>query len=202
MSLPQANDQRISEIARPERRGVSNRTVIEEAKAKVSTLDLAERLCGDGQLRKVGRELVGCCPLPGHEDRSPSFTVDPEKGLWFCFGCLYGGDVIELARHAWGYEKAEVGTAAAILLMEFNHEVPERPSSWFARQKRQAKVRQRLEDAKVRRVQRRLYRWLFAAIIATFEDEDERLEEARIAWEDARELARLMVCRARGGVVA
>ena len=54
MILPEDSGQRTSEIARPERRGVSTRTVIEQAKAKVSTLDLADLLCGPGKLRRVG----------------------------------------------------------------------------------------------------------------------------------------------------
>jgi DNA primase len=73
-----------------ERRGVSRSRVIEEAKEKVHTVDLAERLCGPGGLRKAGKERVGRCPLPDHEDKTPSFTVNPEKNLWFCHGVSEG----------------------------------------------------------------------------------------------------------------
>src|SRR5918998_4965646 len=107
--------------SRPERRGASRRSVIEAAKAKVRTIDLADLLCGPGKMRKVGERWVARCPLPGHEDRSPSFTVYPETNSFFCYGCLRGGDVVELARFAWCYEKAEVATAAAYLLLEFEH---------------------------------------------------------------------------------
>jgi DNA primase len=121
---------------RPERRGVSRESVISEAKAKVSTIDLADRLCGPGQMRRIGENGTARCPLPGHEDRNPSFVVYPKTNSWFCFACLVGGDVIELARHAWGYEKSEVGTAAAMLLMEFGFEVLRRPPSYFRRRER------------------------------------------------------------------
>lgn len=177
-------------------RGVS--AVIEAAKAKVPTIDLADRLCGPGQMRQIRAEWVARCPLPDHTDRTPSFTVNPDKNLWHCFGCERGGDVIELARFAWGYEKREATMAAADLLHEFGHEIPPKPETWHARQRRQAPVRAALEEAAVRRVQRRLYRWLFAPIIARFEDEDERREEAARAWEDAGYIARLIVARARG----
>src|SRR5215210_5845538 len=183
-------------------RGVSYTRPIDAAKEAVQVIDLADRLCGPGGLRRVGSEWAGRCPLPDHEDRSPSFTVNPEKGVWFCHGCLYGGDVVELARLAWGYDQREAHIAAAMLLMEFGHEVPQRPESYFDKQARQGRIRDALEEAKVRRVQRRLYRWLFAPIIARFEDEYERLEEARIAWEDCGQIARLMVCRARGEMAA
>src|SRR5215203_5394122 len=61
--------------SRPERPGVSSRSVIDEAKDKVKTIDLADLLCGPGKMRKMGERWVARCPLPGHEDRSPSFTV-------------------------------------------------------------------------------------------------------------------------------
>ncbi len=43
------------------------------------------------QLRQQGRKALGLCPF--HGERSPSFTVDAEKGLWYCFGCREGGSV-------------------------------------------------------------------------------------------------------------
>jgi hypothetical protein len=44
--------------------------------------------------RKAGREWVASCPF--HEDRTPSLGLNPGKGLWHCFGCGRGGDVIRL----------------------------------------------------------------------------------------------------------
>ncbi len=63
-------------------------------------LDQVDRLCGPGQLRRVSDKWAACCPLPKYEDRSPSSVVYLQTNSWFCFGCLLGGDVIELARHA------------------------------------------------------------------------------------------------------
>ena len=45
-------------------------------------------------LKRVGRDLVGLCPLPGHTERTPSFHVSPDKGYFHCFGCSHGGNVI------------------------------------------------------------------------------------------------------------
>lgn len=43
-------------------------------------------------LKQAGRRWKGLCPF--HAERTPSFTVDPERGLWHCFGaCQTGGDV-------------------------------------------------------------------------------------------------------------
>lgn len=46
-----------------------------------------------------------CCPLPGHDDRSPSFKVYSEPGRgWYCYGCHRGGGAIDLAAELFGVE--------------------------------------------------------------------------------------------------
>jgi len=45
-------------------------------------------------LRRNGRRHVGLCPL--HKEKTPSFSVDGEQGLFYCFGCGSGGDAIKL----------------------------------------------------------------------------------------------------------
>ena len=44
------------------------------------------------RLKKKGKNYVGLCPF--HQERTPSFTVNPKAHLWHCFGCGAGGDVI------------------------------------------------------------------------------------------------------------
>ena len=41
-------------------------------------------------LRQRGRDFWGCCPF--HNEKSPSFKIDPSTQLWHCFGCGEGGD--------------------------------------------------------------------------------------------------------------
>src|SRR4051812_28763212 len=44
-------------------------------------------------VRQLSRDRwMGLCPL--HQDHHPSFVVDPGKGLFYCYGCGRGGDVI------------------------------------------------------------------------------------------------------------
>src|SRR5215204_2455550 len=176
-------------------RGVSYTRPIDAAKEAVQVMDLADRLCGPAGLRRAGSEWVGRCPLPDHEDRSPSFTVNPEKGVWFCHGCLYGGDVVELARLAWGYDQRDAHVAAAMLLMEFGYEVPQRPPAWFPKQERQKPVRDALEQVKVRSARRRLMR-AFGPLVASIKNPEERREEAQRIWHDLEEVARLVVKQA------
>jgi DNA primase len=47
-------------------------------------------------LKKFGREWKACCPF--HNEKSPSFTVNDEKGFYHCFGCGAHGDAIEFIR--------------------------------------------------------------------------------------------------------
>src|SRR5215212_11899930 len=168
--------------------GVAYTRPIDEAKRLVPVIDLADRLTGPGGLRRVGKEWVGRCPLPDHEDRSPSFTVNPEKGVWFCHGCLYGGDVVELARLAWGYDQRDAHTAAAMLLMEFGYEIPERSSAWFRKQERQHNTRVAIEETKKNIVRRRLFRHLILPLIDTIEDEEEHNRELDRAWSEFQRL--------------
>jgi CHC2-type zinc finger protein len=164
---------------------VSRNTTIVAAKEKVSTLDLAERLCVSG-LAKAGKEWVGRCPLPDHEDRTPSFCVDPDKNVWWCHGCLRGGDAITLAQRAWDIDRADV--AAAEILLTFGYKIPPRPASWFKKQARQKSARDALGAAKILHLQRRVFR-IFQPMIEEIEDEGERRDEARYLWDAAGEIA-------------
>ena len=54
------------------------------------------------QLRKSGARYVGLCPF--HEERTPSFSVSPEKGTYYCFGCQQGGDAITFVQETEGVD--------------------------------------------------------------------------------------------------
>jgi DNA primase len=47
-------------------------------------------------LKRVGRRYQGICPF--HAEKTPSFSVNPELGLYHCFGCGVGGDAIQFIR--------------------------------------------------------------------------------------------------------
>jgi len=44
-------------------------------------------------LKKAGRNYMGLCPF--HAEKTPSFTVNEEKGIFHCFGCRAGGSVFQ-----------------------------------------------------------------------------------------------------------
>jgi len=60
-----------------------------EIKSRVNIVDLISEHV---TLKKAGRNFVGLCPF--HKEKTPSFSVNPEKQIFYCFGCGEGGDVI------------------------------------------------------------------------------------------------------------
>lgn len=48
------------------------------------------------RLRPTGKELTGLCPL--HSERTPSFSINPDKQVFFCQGCQESGDVYDFVR--------------------------------------------------------------------------------------------------------
>ncbi len=53
---------------------------------------IVEVVSGYTSLRRSGKEYTGLCPL--HAEKTPSFTVSEDKGVFYCHGCHQGGDVI------------------------------------------------------------------------------------------------------------
>ena len=64
-----------------------------DAARDIPLVDVVRRL-GLGDPVNQGKRLVLRCPL--HEDHRPSMSLDPDKGLWYCFPCAEGGDGIRL----------------------------------------------------------------------------------------------------------
>jgi len=58
-------------------------------------------------LRRQGARFSGLCPYPDHQEKTPSFSVTPDKGFYYCFGCQKGGDAIKLLMDLKGLDFAE-----------------------------------------------------------------------------------------------
>lgn len=71
------------------------RDELEAIKAAIDFPRCIEEM-GQTRLEPRGRQLVGRCPLLGHDDTTPSFTVPPDKQLFYCHGCHRGGDLFTL----------------------------------------------------------------------------------------------------------
>ena len=68
-------------------------TSVDAVKAAANIVDLVEART---RLRKVGARYTGLCPF--HQEKTPSFSVSPDRGTYYCFGCQAGGDAISFVR--------------------------------------------------------------------------------------------------------
>ena len=71
----------------------------------VDAADMVAIVTARTPLRRVGARWTGRCPF--HEERTPSFSVNPERKLFHCFGCGKGGDLIAFVRETEGLDFAE-----------------------------------------------------------------------------------------------
>lgn len=60
---------------------------------QVKKIDLVSLIGKHIELKKRGRDYWACCPF--HQEKTPSFHITPEKGMYFCMGCRAGGTAID-----------------------------------------------------------------------------------------------------------
>lgn len=74
----------------------------EKIEAIRSRADIVRIIGAHVQLRKQGQRYTGLCPF--HGEKSPSFSVSPDKGLFYCFGCHARGDVFSFVGQMQGLD--------------------------------------------------------------------------------------------------
>jgi len=97
--------------------------VIDEIRSKA---DIVAVIGEHVQLRKAGRNWKGLCPF--HGEKTPSFSVSPDKGFFYCFGCRKKGDVFTFVMELLGRsftEAAEQLAARSGITIEQQEESPE-----------------------------------------------------------------------------
>ena len=75
-------------------------------------------------LKKAGNSWKGLCPF--HREKTPSFTVNRDRGLFYCFGCGAGGDLFGFVRQI---ERATFREAAEILARRYGIDIPKRTAA-------------------------------------------------------------------------
>jgi DNA primase len=83
--------------------------------------DIVEVVGQTVALKRVGRNMVGLCPF--HKEKTPSFSVHPERQFYHCFSCRAGGDVFRFVQET---EKVGFVEAVEILSRRAGIPVPER----------------------------------------------------------------------------
>src|SRR3954447_10051341 len=76
----------------------------QQSREKVrDAIDFAELVGARTELKRAGaNRLQGLCPF--HEERTPSFGIDPTEKLYHCFGCGKGGDVFSFVMETEGLD--------------------------------------------------------------------------------------------------
>jgi DNA primase len=101
-------------------------------------VDIVEVVSAHTDLRRQGSRYVGLCPF--HDERTPSFSVEPTEKLYHCFGCGVGGDVIKFVE-----EKEGVGFAEAVEMLADRYGVELEREQEDPQAERRRERRRRLE---------------------------------------------------------
>jgi DNA primase len=106
--------------------------------------EMVEIVSGKTDLRRAGTRWSGLCPF--HDERTPSFSVNPVEKLYYCFGCGEGGDVFKFVQQTEGLEFQE---AVELLADRYNVRVEreEEDPRADARRRRRDRLMQLLDRA-------------------------------------------------------
>ena len=88
-----------------------------------SSLDIVEIISQYTQLKKAGRNFMGRCPF--HQEKTPSFSVSQEKGVYHCFGCGKSGNIFNFIMdidNVSFYEAVKLLADKANIKIEFDEE--------------------------------------------------------------------------------
>lgn len=97
----------------------NNNHVIEQI---ISQADIVKIIGKHVELKRSGSEFKGCCPF--HGEKSASFFVNPQKGVYTCFGCGVGGNALTFLKE---YEHLAAGEALRELSRQTGIELPKEP---------------------------------------------------------------------------
>jgi len=107
---------------------------IDEIKRRINIVDLVS---GFVILKQAGRSFIGLCPF--HKEKTPSFTVSPDKQIFYCFGCGEGGNALAFVMKINGLTFPE---AIRYLAKKTGVALPDRPLS--RQEKEQLTLKERM----------------------------------------------------------
>ena len=129
--------------------GLIPQSFIDDLLDRADIVDVIDRRV---KLKKGGKNYMACCPF--HEEKTPSFSVNPEKQFFYCFGCGAGGNVLGFLMD---YENLEFPAAVETLAESLGLQVPrEETSNRSAEQERGQRQLYALMDEATRYYQAQL----------------------------------------------
>jgi hypothetical protein len=133
-------------------------------------------------LESVGGKawFTGRCPLPTHDDKTPSFYIYP-PGRYHCYGCGGRGDVVDLEFHCGN--SGELWEAMISLAVEYGVELPQRPQRWLEAQERRVTYLDWSYEVIGEELARRVFKVTVLPFIDAITDPGEREEALERAWE-------------------
>lgn len=114
---------------------MANRISDETLQAIRERVSIVEVVSGYVALKKAGRNHLGLCPF--HGEKTPSFTVNDERGLFHCFGCGAGGTVFTFVMQA---DRVTFREAVETLARRAGVEIPRNPEDTRAESNRNALI--------------------------------------------------------------
>jgi len=106
--------------------------IVEEVREKNDIVDV---ISGYVKLQRKGSSYFGLCPF--HNEKSPSFSVSPDKQMYYCFGCQAGGNVFTFVME---YENYSFPEALKMLSDRVGVKLPEQEYSKEARKQQDLKT--------------------------------------------------------------
>ncbi|MBU2097441.1 MAG: DNA primase, partial [Gammaproteobacteria bacterium] len=98
----------------------------------LSRVDIVEVIDKRVKLRKTGKNYSACCPF--HQEKTPSFSVEPEKQFYYCFGCGAAGNALGFVMN---FDQKEFPQAVESLAQDYGLTVPREEKSGQNQQRRQ-----------------------------------------------------------------
>ncbi|MGC4032154.1 MAG: DNA primase [Tepidisphaeraceae bacterium] len=99
--------------------GSTNSSGLDGKTLVLQAVDLVQLIGQTVALKKAGKRYTGLCPF--HNEKSPSFGVDPDKGYYHCFGCKKGGNAIDFVMER---DHVDFKTALYQLAEQYKVELP------------------------------------------------------------------------------
>ena len=106
--------------------------IIDEVRNRNDIVDVISKYVS---LKRKGRNYFGCCPF--HNEKTPSFSVSPDRQIYHCFGCGQGGNVISFIMKI---EELNFKEAVELLANNAHIDLPKNTISQYEEQQEKLKA--------------------------------------------------------------